>query len=54
MREVRISPDGQAVAIRSDQDADGYSAFGIMHALHGGAWAPAASVDGWAVISPDG
>lgn len=54
MREVRISPDGQAVAIRSDQDADGYSAWGIMHALHGGAWAPASSVDDWAVITPNG
>lgn len=53
-REIRISPDGNAVAIRSDQDAEGNSAWGVMHALHGGAWAPASSVEGWTVITTDG
>jgi hypothetical protein len=54
MREIRVSPDGNAVAIRSDNDADGNTAWGIIHAQHGGAWAPGDSVEGWADITPDG
>lgn len=51
MREIRVSPDGHAVAVRSD-NAEGDSAWGIMHAAHGGAWASSASVEGWAVLTP--
>ncbi len=54
MREIRISPDGNAVAIRTDNDAESYNAWGIIHASHGGSWAPAVAVDGWADITPDG
>ena len=54
MREVRISPDSDAVAIRTDNDADGNQAWAVIHVRHGGAWTPAASVDGWADITPDG
>ena len=54
MREIRVSPDGNAIAIRSDNDADGNTAWGVIHAQHGGAWAPAASVEGWADITPNG
>lgn len=51
-REIRVSPDGNAVAIRSDWPADGNKAFGIIHAEHGGAWTPEASVADWTVIPP--
>lgn len=48
MREVRVSPDGQAVAIRTDNDDD--REWGVMHAIHGGAWAPASVVEDWAAL----
>lgn len=51
MREIRVSPDGNAVAIKTDNDPDGYTAWGIIHAVHGGSWAPAASVADWDVLS---
>lgn len=54
MREVRVSPDGDAVAIRTDHDPDGRRAWGVYHAVNGGAWVPAAVVEGWAVVvDPD-
>lgn len=49
-REIRVAPDGQAVAIRTDWPADGNKAFGIIHFEHGGAWAPEASVADWTII----
>lgn len=54
MREIRVSPDGNAVAIETGNDPYSNNAWGIIHAVHGGSWAPAASVDGWPVVSPDG
>lgn len=51
MREVRISPDGNAVAIRTDNDADGRRAWGVIHVNNGGAWAPASVVEGWTVVA---
>lgn len=50
MREVRISPDGDAIAIRTDNDADGRRAWGVYHAVNGAAWAPASVVEGWTVV----
>jgi len=50
-REIRVSPDGDAVAIRSDDtDPESIKAWGIMRALKGGYWARSAQVDGWTVI----
>ena len=54
MREVRISTDGNAIAIRTDNEAGAYNAWAVMHVLHGGAWCSSAEVDGWTDITPDG
>jgi hypothetical protein len=49
MREIRISQDGDSVAIRSDQPADSPLAYGVFHAVHGGHWASSQDVDDWNV-----
>lgn len=49
-REIRISPDGQAVAIRTDWPIDGNKAFGVIHFEHGGAWVPVSQVEDWTVL----
>lgn len=54
MREIRVSPDGDAVAIRSDKDPDGNQAFGVFYATSGGAWVPADRVSTWTVVSSGG
>ncbi len=47
-REVRVSPDGNAVAIRSDAvDPEAYNAWGVMHSQHGGHWASTSEITGW-------
>jgi len=51
MREIRVSPDGQAVAIRTDHPADGRRAWGVTHVENGSAWSPASVVDGWTVLA---
>jgi hypothetical protein len=51
MADVRISPDGQSVAIRSAYPEDAFNAYGVMHAQHGGHWAEAADVESWTVLS---
>lgn len=54
MREVRISPDGNAVAIRSDWSEDAWNAWAVMHAINGGHWAASSEVEGWlAMLMPD-
>ena len=36
MREMLVSPDGNAVAIRTDQtDPEGWNAWGVINALNG-------------------
>lgn len=56
-REIRVSPDGNTVAIRSDHPADGGLAYGTMNMTMqgnrpvGGKWASAADVADWAVIA---
>lgn len=49
-REIRVSPDGEAIAIKSDKDPDGNEAWGVFHYKHGGAWVPFASVEDWTVL----
>jgi hypothetical protein len=48
VREIRVSPDGNAVAIKSD--TEGSSAWGVFHAVHGGSWVPDSVVEGWDVL----
>lgn len=49
-RQYLISPDGNAVAVRSDQaDPEAWNACGVMHALHGGHWSASAELVGWTV-----
>lgn len=46
--EVRISPDGESIAIRSENPADAWNAWGVIHRRHGGHWAKTEQVsDGW-------
>lgn len=50
-REIRISPDGESVAIRTDESVEGVKAWGVMEIGRGGYWARATFVDGWEVIA---
>lgn len=52
-REKRASPDGKAVAVRSDSaDPEAYNAWGVMHCQHGGHWASTSEVADWPVLIP--
>lgn len=50
-REIRLSPDGDMVAIRSDKPDTDWDAWGVMHHKNGGHWRTSAEVDDWQVIS---
>jgi hypothetical protein len=50
-REVRISLDGDVVAVRSDWPAEHEMAWGCMHAKHGGYWTQTANVADWKVVT---
>jgi len=50
MREIRVSPDGNAVAIKTDNSEEGRRAWGVIHAIHGGSWAPESVVEDWDVL----
>lgn len=51
MREIRVSPDGDSVAIRSDDpDPESTKAWGVMRALKGGYWARSEQVKDWTVL----
>jgi len=52
VREIRVSPDGDAVAIRTDNPAEGRRAWGVTHVQHGSSWSPASVVEGWEVLNP--
>jgi hypothetical protein len=49
VREVRVSPEGNAVAVRSDWPADAWNAWGVMHAINGGHWCDTNAVSTWSV-----
>lgn len=51
MREIRVSPDGNSVAIRSDADETATNAWGVMRAVGGGYWARSTQVADWEVLS---
>jgi len=51
MAEIRISPDGQAVAIRSEQeDETAWNAWGVIHRRHGGHWSSTSELTDWPVV----
>lgn len=50
--DVRLSPDGKAVAIRSQFPEDGNMAYGVMNAQVGGYWMSAAKVADWTPMVP--
>lgn len=56
-REARKSPDGDSVAIRSDNASDAWNAWGVMNAINGGYWAKEEQVSDWIVqqsVTPEG
>lgn len=51
MREIRLAPDGNAVAIRSDDpDPESNKAWGVMRATKGGYWTSTAQIADWTVL----
>ena len=53
MREKRVSPDGDLVAIRTDAAEDAWNAWGVMHALNGGHWSASSAVADWTPLFED-
>lgn len=49
-REIRVSPDGDSVAIRTDAGAEEWNAWGVIHAKTGAFWGWAAHVEGWEIL----
>lgn len=49
-REIRVSPDGDSVAIRTDAGPEEWNAWNVNHAIKGGFWGFAAHVEGWTAI----
>lgn len=52
MREVKISPDGNAVAIRGDAAEDAWNAWAVMDSRNGGHWASNEEVSAWIDMDP--
>ena len=50
-REVRVSQDGESVAVRSDNAADAWNAWAVMNAINGGYWAKEDQVAEWGVVT---
>lgn len=51
MREVRLSPDGDSVAIRTDEaDPDSRHAWGVMRVHDGGCMMTTLQVADWTVL----
>jgi len=47
-RKYLVSPDGNAIAVRSDQEnPEAWNAWGVMHAQNGGHWASTSQLVGW-------
>lgn len=51
MAELRLSPDGEAVAIRTNAPAEDWRAWGVMHRFNGGHWATAEEIADWTEVS---
>lgn len=52
-REIRVSPDGNSVAVRSDFPDDAWNAWGVMNAINGGHWSATSELAGWAIAVAD-
>lgn len=50
MREIRVSPDRNAVALRTDNPADSWNAWGVMTSINGGHYAGTEEVKDWTVL----
>lgn len=50
MAEIRVSSDGDSVAIRSDNPVDAWNAWAVMSRVNGGHWSKAAEVADWDVV----
>lgn len=50
MAEVRVSSDGDSVAIRSDYPEEAWNAWAVMHRVNGGHWSKDSEVSDWDVI----
>ena len=53
MREVRVSPDGNSVAIRSDNAEGSWNTYGVINAINGGHWADDTEVADWSPMGVD-
>lgn len=50
-REIRVSPDGDGVAIRTDvADPEARDAWGVMMVAHGGSWARTSQLADWVTL----
>lgn len=47
VREIRVSPDGNIVAIRTDSPIGDWNAWGSIDAKQGGQWLTDAAVQDW-------
>ena len=51
-REIRLSPDGMAVAIRTDEpDPESWGAWGVMHIKNSSHWCKTSHVADWNVVN---
>lgn len=50
-REIRISPDGDSVAIRSDHPENAWNAWAVMNAINGGHWDRSERLADWSVVA---
>ena len=50
-REVRVSVDGDSVAVRSDNAPDAWNAWAVMNAVNGGYWAQENQVAEWNIVT---
>lgn len=51
-REVRVSPDGKAVAVRTDEpDPMEWNAWGVIHCKNGGHWSSSPELEQWITLS---
>lgn len=51
MPEVRISTDGNSVAIRSEHPVDAWNAWAVMNRINGGHWAKDSQVETWDIVT---
>lgn len=51
MPEVRISTDGDSVAIRSENPVDAWNAWAVMNRINGGYWAKDSQVATWDIVT---